>query len=117
MTDPARLDEQDRQQRGAILVASPELVRLIGHVREFAAIMSELRGRDLENWMKAVDADDFPALHSFVRDLRRDQDAVTAGLTLRWSSGPVEGHVNRIKMIKRQMFGRANQTFSESEFS
>jgi transposase len=40
--------------------------------------------------------------------LRRDQDAVTAGLTLHWSSGAVEGHVNRIKMIKRQMYGRAN---------
>jgi hypothetical protein len=35
-------------------------------------------------------------------------DAVTAGLTLSYSSGPVEGTVNRIKMIKRQMFGRAN---------
>ena len=41
------------------------------------------------------------------RGLRRDLDAVTAGLTLPWSSGPVEGHVNRIKTIKRQMFGRA----------
>jgi hypothetical protein len=39
--------------------------------------------------------------------LRRDQDAVTAGLTLPWSSGIVEGHVNRLKMLKRQMFGRA----------
>lgn len=56
--------------------------------------------------MNAVDADDLPALHSFVRGLRRDFDAVTAGLTLPWSSGPVEGHVNRIKMIKRQTFGR-----------
>ena len=37
-----------------------------------------------------------------------DLAAVTAGLTLPWSSGPVEGHVNRIKMIKRQMYGRAN---------
>jgi len=39
--------------------------------------------------------------------VRRDQDAVAAGLTLPWSSGPVEGHVNRLKMLKRQMFGRA----------
>jgi transposase len=43
-----------------------------------------------------------------VTGLRRDQDAVTAGLTLPYSSGPVEGHVNRIKTIKRQMYGRAN---------
>jgi transposase len=58
--------------------------------------------------MAAVDADALPALRSFVIGLRRDQDAVTAGLTLPWNSGPVEGHVNRIKMLKRQMYGRAN---------
>lgn len=46
-----------------------------------------------------------PLLRSFADGLRRDQDAVTAGLTLPWSSGVVEGHVNR---IKRQMYGRAN---------
>ncbi|MGW4772628.1 ISL3 family transposase [Nocardia sp. NPDC004278] len=107
MSDPARLDPQDRQQLHAILATSPELTRLVGHVRDFAAIMSELRGRDLEKWMTAVETDDLSALHSFVRGLRRDQDAVTAGLTLPWNSGPVEGHANRIKMIKRQMFGRA----------
>jgi transposase len=39
--------------------------------------------------------------------LRRDQDVVTVGLTLPWSSAAVEGHVNRIKMLKHQMFGRA----------
>ncbi|WP_370518081.1 transposase [Micromonospora sp. MP36] len=52
-------------------------------------------------------ADDLPSLHSFVAGLQRDLDAVTAGLTLPWNSGPVEGHVNRIKMIKRRMYGRA----------
>lgn len=51
--------------------------------------------------------DDLPCLHGFANGLERDLDAVTAGLTLPWSSGPVEGHVNRIKMIKRQRFGRA----------
>jgi transposase len=58
--------------------------------------------------MTTVLADDLPELHSFVTGLRRDHDAVTNGLTLPYSSGAVEGHVNRIKMIKRQMYGRAN---------
>ena len=44
----------------------------------------------------------------FARSLQRDFDAVRAALTLPWSNGPVEGHVNRIKFLKRQMFGRAN---------
>jgi hypothetical protein len=49
-----------------------------------------------------------PELRAFALGLRRDWDAVTAGLTLPWSSGAVEGHVNRIKTLKRQMYGRAN---------
>lgn len=48
-----------------------------------------------------------PALRSFVTGLRADQDAFTNGLSLRWSSGAVEG-VNRIKMLERQMYGRAS---------
>lgn len=70
--------------------------------------MGQRRGRDLHQWMASVDTDDQPALHSFVRGLHRDHEAVTAGPTLPWSSGAVEGQVNRIKMLKRQMFGRAN---------
>ncbi|WP_406281225.1 transposase [Nocardia sp. NBC_00881] len=107
MTDPATMDPDDRRRLDAILDASPELESLANHVRGFAVMMTELKGRELEQWMSCADADDQPALHSFVRGLRRDQDAVTAGLTMRWSSGTVEGHVNRIKMLKRQMFGRA----------
>ena len=72
-------------------------------------MMNERRGRKLlEAWMTAALATGEPALRSFVTGLRADQDAVTNGLTLRWSSGVVEGHVNRIKMLKRQMYGRAN---------
>ncbi|MFD0772338.1 hypothetical protein ACFQZ2_00165 [Streptomonospora algeriensis] len=48
-----------------------------------------------------------PALHAFANGIERDRDAAEAGLSLPWSSGVVEGHVNRIKMLKRQMYGRA----------
>ena len=58
--------------------------------------------------MTAAIATGESALRSFVTGLRADQDAVTAGLSLPWSSGVVEGHVIRIKMLKRQMYGRAN---------
>ena len=46
-------------------------------------------------------------LSQFARVLRRDLDAVKQAITSRWSNGPVEGHINRLKMIKRQMYGRA----------
>ncbi|WP_182882062.1 MULTISPECIES: transposase [unclassified Microbispora] len=71
-------------------------------------MMAHLTGDGLEQWMKRVQADDLPELHSFITGLRRDFDAAKAGLTLPHSSGKVEGNVNRIKMLKRQMFGRDN---------
>jgi transposase len=54
------------------------------------------QGQDLNAWLAAVDADNHPELRSFAAGLHRDYDAVRNGLTLPHSSGPVEGHVNRI---------------------
>jgi transposase len=70
--------------------------------------MTNRGGEDLEQWITDVEQDTLAPLASFARNLRRDQDAVHAGLTFEHSSGRVEGTVNRIKMLKRQMFGRAN---------
>ncbi|MFF3559742.1 transposase [Streptomyces sp. NPDC002574] len=61
----------------------------------------------LPQWLDAVRQDDLPSLHILAAGIDRDRDAVIAGLTLPWSSGVIEGHVNRIKILKRQMFGRA----------
>ena len=47
------------------------------------------------------------AIQRFATGLYEDYAAVKAGVTLPWSPGPVEGHINRLKMLKRQMFGRA----------
>jgi transposase len=60
----------------------------------------------LTKWIGAVDAD-LPPLRSFTAGLRRDLDAVVAGLTLKYNSGAVEGTVNRIKQLKAVMYGRA----------
>jgi len=117
MTRPDRISATDRASLETILASSPELAAVTASVRGFAAIMTERRGRDLEKWMTAAIATGEPALRSFVTGLRADQDAVTAGLSLPWSSGVVEGHVNRIKMLKRQMYGRASPTCSAAASS
>lgn len=108
MRDPEKLDPDERCRLQALLDRCPELNALSGHVRAFAETIGELRGDRLDQSMEKMEADDLPALHSFVAGLRRDHGAVVAGLTLRWSSGPVEGHVNRLEMLERQMFGRTN---------
>jgi transposase len=107
MQKPTSLEADEQESLQRVLDRCPELNALAGHVRAFAEMMRDLRGDRLVQWMDSVQADDLPDLHSFAMGVRRDQDAVVAGLTMRWSSGQVEGHVNRLKMLKRQMFGRA----------
>lgn len=75
--------------------------------RGFAEILQTRSGQHLKDWIIAVRTADLPRLHAFATGLERDWDAVLQGLSTRWNSGPVEGRVNHIKMIKRQMFGRA----------
>ena len=106
---PDRLDEDDRDRLQAICGRCPTLATVTQLVQSFARLLRERRGlQHLVAWVETVERADIPELHAFASGLRKDWAAVTAGLTLHWSSGSVEGHVNRIKMLKRQMYGRAN---------
>jgi transposase len=108
MSNPDNLGDEDKTQLKKILARCPELDAVTKHVRDFAAMMRDLRGDRLDDWMRRVQNDDLPALHSFVTGIKRDHDAVLNGLTMSWNSGPVEGAVTRIKLIKRMGYGRAN---------
>ncbi|MFG2759789.1 transposase [Streptomyces wuyuanensis] len=102
------MPEGDRVQLKAVLANCPELTALAEHVRSFGRMVAHLQGDQLPKWIEAASSTtDLPSLRHFAQHLERDLDAVIAGLTLPWNSGVVEGHVNRIKMLKRQMFGRA----------
>jgi transposase len=86
-----------------------QLDRLAEHVTSFAKMMTKRTGEQhLADWLQRVDADGQPELHTFAAGIRLDLAAVTAGLTLPYSSGSTEGNVNRLKAIKRQMYGRAS---------
>jgi transposase len=85
--------------------ASPEIAALAHLGREFFRL---LRSRDLAAWPQWLERAKHTALRSFASSLLRDQHTVEAALTLPWSNGPVEGHVHRLKLIKRQMYGRAS---------
>lgn len=101
------LTEPEQLQLKTVRTHCPELDALTRHVRSFAIMLTQRQGEHLPVWLDAVRQDDLPSLHTLAAGIDRDLNAVTAGLTLPWSSGAVEGHVNRIKMLKRQMFGRA----------
>jgi transposase len=108
LSRPASLDPGEQARLAGIRARCPHIDALAAHITSFAEMMTNRTGeQQLPGWLAAVQADDQPHLHSFAAGIRRDQDAVTAGLTLPYSSGAVEGNVNRIKMLKRQMYGRA----------
>ena len=108
MSDPARLPDHDKQSLATICARDADIGRLTGHVKAFATMMTSLQGEYLDEWITNVEADTLQAIAGFARNMRRDIDAIRNGLTLHHSSGPVEGSINRLKMIKRQMYGRAN---------
>jgi transposase len=66
-----------------------------------------LRTRDGNAWNEWIEAAGRSPLASFAKRLERDKDAVLAALRLPWSNGMVEGQIHRLKLIKRQMYGRA----------
>ena len=108
LTHPDHLDPADQARLDAARAQCPHLDALARHVRAFAKIMTLRRGLlELDGWLAQAEASDLPQLRSFAHGIRRDQQAVTAGLSLPYSSAAMAGNVNKIKMIKRQMYGRA----------
>jgi transposase len=109
LTRPDHLQPEEQARLAAIRASCPHIDALARHVASFAEMMTGRTGdRDLEAWLAAIEADDGqPDLRSFATGIRNDQQAVTNGLTLPYGSGKVEGTVNKIKMLKRQMYGRA----------
>jgi transposase len=59
--------------------------------------------KKLDTWIEAADASKFRSTAQFAITLRRDLEAVKLSITTPWSNGPIEGHINRLKAIKRQM--------------
>jgi transposase len=107
LTPPGNLADADRAALAQITARCEELKVTRALVREFADMLCHRHGERLEAWATHAESSPVSELRGFAKGLRKDWAAVTAGLTVPYSSGAVEGHVNRIKMIKRQMYGRA----------
>jgi transposase len=104
--DELKPEEQERLRQ--LRQASPHIETAYHLVEQFLRMVRERTGEQLAAWLAEVEASHLKAFDSFVTGVQQDQDAVLAGLTLPWSNGPLEGHVNRLKLIKRSMYGRAN---------
>lgn len=91
----------------ALRQASPTADTVYQLVQEFMHMIRHRDGEQLDNWLERVRNSQIRELQKVVRSIERDKAAVLAGLTLPHSNGIVEGKVNKLKLIKRTMFGRA----------
>jgi len=104
---PSKLRKVQQQQVAQMnLNAELRVVYLLS--QEFVTRLKEGRAEALDSWLKQAKACRVTELGSFVNGIRRDYAAVRAACSLPWSNGITEGHVNRLKFLKRQMFGRAH---------
>ncbi len=90
-----------------ILDANPQFTRWRALAQQFMQLLRERDRPAFDAWLSAVAQDGSGAMKRFAAGLRSDYAEVAAALTYEWSNGPTEGHVNRLKLLKRQMFGRA----------
>jgi transposase len=102
------LNQDERIYREALCQHSAPIATAQRLVAEFSQIVRTRTPADLEPWLSAATHSRLPELVSFVHGVRRDAAAVAAALTSPHSQGQVEGQVNRLKMLKRQMYGRAS---------
>lgn len=104
---PEDLEPEDRAFVEQLCHLCPAVARVQGLAQDFFTFMRTQNLAALKPWLHAADLSGVPEIDSFVTGLRGDRAAVEAALTLPWSQGQTEGQVNRVKMIKRMMFGRA----------
>jgi len=103
-----QLLDWQKTYRTHLLQADPVIRETYDLVQGFATMLRERQGEHLDVWLQQVEQRGVSELRSFAQGLQKDYDAVKAGLTLPWSQGPVEGHVHRLKLLKRQAYGRAS---------
>ncbi|MGW7585913.1 ISL3 family transposase [Kitasatospora sp. NPDC054768] len=110
MRRPERLDDTERKCLDELCKRSPALATTTQYTRRLATMVRERRSEHLalDVWLADVRLDGQPELRTLAGGIRRDHAAVLAALNTTLTSGAVEGNVTRIKLLKRQMYGRAN---------
>jgi len=102
---PEKLDADERKFIEHLGQIAPSLIQTATLANAFTMMVRNHHDTGFEAWLEAARVSE---LQSFAEGIDRDGTAVRAALTEPWSTSPVEGHINRVKTIKRQMYGRAN---------
>ncbi len=102
-----KLSEEQKAYLGRLCGADEALADARRLTQAFAEMTRNLGGEKLDGWLGEAEASKAPAMRRFAAGLKKDLSAVRAGLTEEWSNGPVEGFVHKLKLLKRQGYGRA----------
>jgi transposase len=102
-----KLSEEQEEYLERVCEADEALADTRGLTQEFVEMVRRLEGEDLDGWLKDAEESRSTAMRSFAVGLSKDLDAVRAGLTEEWSNGCVEGFIHKLKLLKRQGYGRA----------
>lgn len=101
----------EQQARVNILTGIDDSFReVLTRAEELAAMLRKQSPMSLKDWLEKAEGSAIPEVTNFAKGIRLDEAAVSAAISQPWSNGPVEGAVNRLKTIKRQMYGRAGFT-------
>jgi transposase len=103
-----RLTDSQREQREQIRTGHADVETAAALVNAFVQILMERHVEALASWFATVEQSQVVELHRFATGLRRDRSAVEAACSNPLSNGQVEGQITRLKLLKRQMYGRAN---------
>ena len=106
--DPESLSMEERAVLAQLREASAQADHAYHLVHDFRRIVNGRLSNQLDCWLKAAKESRVPAMHNFALGIEKDKAAVVAALTHEWSNGQVEGQVNRLKLRKRQLYGRAS---------
>jgi hypothetical protein len=102
-----RRSAEGRELLADLRRSDPELDEAIARAEAFIDLVRDRAPDRLDSWLNQAVRSTLRPLRSFTKHLSADDDAVRAAVTLGWSNGPVEGQINRLKTLKRQMYGRA----------
>lgn len=111
-----KLDADERITVDILTTVHPDLTHAITLAQQFAQIVRERDEASFSAWMQQASTSGLRSFRGFVTGLRQDEAAVRAALSLPWSQGPVEGNINRLKLLKRQMYGRAKLDLLQQRF-
>jgi len=108
LQNPQTQSAVDEQLLHRLIEQNPTLAPAIEMAQAFAQLVRQRQSQQLDGWLQQAENSDIEAFQRFAKSLKEDYEAVKAGVTLPISNGQVEGQVNRLKMLKRQMYGRAS---------